>query len=418
MTRILSTYFFPSLPHGQFEYCTDTTKVTWRTDWVSSRSITFSKYWGSHKSRNIAVYACIGTRHLAVVNELLRNVLRCPDVFYDERYGELFEVPKKCFSRWCLKRLGRAHFIYAEYILKTFDVVVATTIKPAKPTRDGRIAVLLEPRKHPLLEYTVKQVMNTLGPEWALQIFVSSGNEHFVRERLRVREGDTGQHILLTKLENFGLDRMSEYGNRLQSAFSAHEGLYHAIKSEHILWFQTDVIMRHPPQDDWLSHAYIGAEWRHCEYPTCSELACHAVCAGGNSGLSIRRKSMMLKVATRGALPQYIWGEELGPFRGSNRNYTDFTSPNAHFASDEFHDNLQTRWFEDDIQLSYKLERLGLLPPGELLSKFSISQALPIQGLCEANPSGMHKPWEAPWISPIIVAQLLASPHEHAHRLS
>ena len=91
---------------------------------------------------------------------------------------------------------------------------------------------------------------------------------------------------------------MSKYGNRAQSAFSAHERMYAEIKGEHILWFQVDVVMRSQVKPEWLEYAYVGAEWPGCEYPTCSPVTCTNICGGGNSGLSLRRKSKLLQVAT------------------------------------------------------------------------------------------------------------------------
>jgi len=222
----------------------------WHTDWLSFRSTSFISLWRSHKTRNMVMYACISTRRIPIVNVVVYHAFTCPDVVYDERYELLFEVPRVCLSHKCLRWLGRSHFIYAEFVLKTFDIVISATISPPRPETEGKIAVLLEPRNHPMLEYTIKQVMLTLGTQWALQIFVSNENVNLIRERLRIYPNDVGQHIVLTRVETFGLEQMSSQGNRLQSAFSTHEGLYNAILSEHILWFQLDVVMRSSPRDE------------------------------------------------------------------------------------------------------------------------------------------------------------------------
>ena len=130
--------------------------------------------------------AFIAPRSKALTNSPITvHALTCPDVFYDERYNLLFEVPRRCFSHKCLKRYGASHYIYAEFVLRTFDGVTATTIMTAKPTSLGKVEVLVEPRQHPLVEYVVNQVMLTLGSTWSLQIFVSSKNEEFVRNSLR-----------------------------------------------------------------------------------------------------------------------------------------------------------------------------------------------------------------------------------------
>ncbi len=363
--------------------------------------------------RNLAIYFCITTRKIPLMKYAFKYFLTCPHIFYHHRYDQLFQVPSLCLSHSCLRRLGKSHYIYAEFILKTFDRVVALTIKPPIPTPGGKIAVLVEPREHPLLEYTVKQVMSVLGPDWALQIFVSSSNEHRIRSWLG---SEAASNAVLTKLSDFGLDDMSNYGNRIQSALSAHKALYESIKSEHILWFQLDVIMRLPPRSSLLEYAYVGAEWKNCEYPTCSPASCKAICGGGNSGLSLRRRSMMLKVATVGHLPDDIWGKALPGLTYAQERAVKFTDQHAYFRSDAEHDNSRAKWYEDDIQLSYKLEKLDLLPHGDVHSQFSVAEAIPSVGFCQANPSGMHKPWMAPLMDPEVIIHLLSCPFEHVRR--
>ena len=277
--------------------------------WLSKQSQRFTLAWSwSHKVRNAAVYICVGTRNFPILNTFVYFILYCPDVIYNELYSEIFSVPYICMTHSCLKPLGNSHYVYAEFVAKTYAAVLNRTIKPVRAKPTGRVAVLVEPRKHPLYEYVVKQIMLVLDSSWSLQLFVSSENEEFVRERFQVRPGRSGENITIISLRDFGLDEMSGYGNRVQSAFSAHEAMYNSLQSEHVLWFQTDVILRKQPHPDMLDFAFVGSEWTTCEYPDCQQSSCKAVCGGGNSGLSLRRKSIMLQVSTPGTLPQDLWG--------------------------------------------------------------------------------------------------------------
>ena len=370
----------------------------------------FTRAWHNHKSRNAAVYACLSTRNFFLLSTILYHLLLCPDVIYDRRYDELFEVPMFCIRHECLKQFGKSHYIYAEFVLKTYDVVTSKSIKPQPPTEYGQVAVIVEPRRHPLLEYTIKQVMATLKSEWSLQLFLSSENEQWMRERLQIYEGGFGENIVVTPLARFGLNEMHQYGSKVQSGFSAHQCLYEAILGEHILWFQVDVILRAGPQPEWLKYAYTGSEWHGCEYPTCSAKSCDKICGGGNSGLSLRRRSKLWAVATRGELPKNLWGPS------STRPFTHvsmLSDQSAYFESDEFRDNSVTRWFEDDLQISFKLSKLGLLSPGHVSRQFALSQALPKnESLRNLNPSGMHKPWTVPWIPPRVIMELLSDPFD------
>ena len=373
--------------------------------WVDPRTTFFTAMWPGHKTRNVAIYACISSRNFMLLRGLIYYLLVCPNSFYDPLYDQLFSVSTACISHECLQPLGRSHYIYAEFVLKTYERVTSLTISPPKPTSNGKIAVLLEPRTSPLYEYAVKQVMSTLGEGWSLQLFVSSENESFVRSVFHIHEGGAGQHIIITRLSHFGLDDMSRLGNRVQSAFSAHELLYQSIPSEHIFWFQLDVILRERIQSKWLQHAYVGSEWQGCQFPACTVNSCAAVCGGGNSGLSLRRKSRMLLVATRGYLPHDLWGVS-----EDSKTQLSFDNPSAYFTDDEIHDNSLDKWFEDDLQISYKLSKLNLLPAGDIPPRFAISQAIPKEGLCTTTPAGMHKPWSTPWINPMHITWLFERP--------
>lgn len=383
--------------------------------WVSTRTLLFSSRWKNHKYRNAALYTCLSTRNIFLVRWVVISLLSCPIAFYEQKYDELFEVPKFCFSHKCLQQFGKTHYIYAEFVLQTFDAITSRTISPARPSTDGKIAVLVEPRMHPLLEYTIKQVMTTIGSDWALQLFVSSENEKWVRSRFQIYQGGAGRDIVIVPLSQFGLNEMSKYGNRVQSAFSAHERVYKSISCEHILWFQVDVVLRSEINPEWLQYAYVGAEWAGCQYPTCSTNECDKLCGGGNSGLSLRRKSQLLRVATPGELPQDLWGVSS---TNGNERYAGmhFSDPRAYFTSDRFHDNSKTRWFEDDLQISFKLSTLQLLPPGQVQSRFAIAQAVPKEGIAVANPVGMHKPWFTPHLEPQVVVDLLQVPFDRAVR--
>jgi hypothetical protein len=360
--------------------------------------------------RNVLLYSCIGTRKFPFVGNSLRLMFSCPEAIYDTRYDELFRVPKICLTHSCLEKYGKSHFVYATFVIETYDHVVSHTIRPALATAGGKIAVLVEPRRHSLAEYTVKQVMSTLDPEWSLQLFVSNENEEFFRDRFHAHSGGAGENIIIINLKDFGLGDMALSGNRIQSAFSVHEKLYESIKGEHILWFQLDVVLRSTPKLEWLEYAYVGSEWRGCEFP-CDASKCEHTCNGGNSGLSLRRRSKMQLIATRGSLPEELWG-----VTSTQRDRMDML--NGFFEDDELRNNSDTRWFEDDLQISCKLQTLDLLPPGHILPRFAVSETLPTEGLENVKPSGIHKSWMSPHLHPMQIIQLLDMPYMRITKLA
>ena len=329
----------------------------------------------------------------------MQMLLLCPEVFYHPIFEELFQVPAQCVTHDCLAPYGKSHYVYATFVVATYEKIISMKIQPERPYPGCKIAVLVEPRVHPLYEYTVKQVMSTLGAGWSLQLFVSEENEKFVGQVLNIQEGGAGQYIVVTQLSTFGLDGMGQSGNRVQSAFSAHQAMYSSIQGEHILWFQLDVIMRKSPPVHFFQHAYIGSEWQSCQHP-CVTTVCKGVCGGGNSGLSLRRRSKILPVATKGVLPRDLWGV---PPNGTSKR-------RDYFEDDELHNNSLSGWFEDDLQISYKLATKDLLPSGDVLSGFALGEALPIKGVDKADPCGLHKPWMVPHIHPSVLEQLLRVP--------
>jgi hypothetical protein len=369
---------------------------TLNTSWSDVRTKLFSKLWQHHKIRNVAVFVCLGTRYIPFLDSITYHLLQCPDVYYHPRFDELFQMPRWCLSHGCLSRFGKSQYLYASFVVSTYEQITSLRVQPEKPFPGCKIAVLVEPRMHPLYEYTIKQVMSTLGSGWSLQLFVSSENEQHAREVLEIEEGKSGQHIVVTPLSTFGLDNMGHLGNRVQSAFSAHEAMYLEIEGEYILWFQLDVIMRHSPPPQFFQEAYIGSEWQSCEQP-CMPNRCKRICGGGNSGLSMRRRSKLLPIATKGSLPEDLWGI---PHVDESHRRTD------HFEDDEFRNNSVSRWFEDDLQLSFKLSRLGSLPFGDVQFQFAIGEAMPKVDVGEADPCGLHKPWLTPTIPPAIIEQL------------
>jgi len=365
--------------------------------WISGRTLLFARFWRNHKLRNLAIYSCIATRNLPIVSDLFYSGAGCPATFYTDFWSRIFEVPRWCITHDCLSRFGRAHFVYAEFVALTYQRVMLAEFTPARPDPKGKVAVIVEPRATPIFEYVVRQVMTTIGVDWSLQIFVSAENREKVQLMFDTEKGGAQEHVIITPLSQFGIHCMTQ---RTQSALSAHAHLYHMIVGENIFWFQVDVILRHRVPQELLEPAYLGSEFSGCEFPHCEQQRCRSTCGGGNSGLSLRRKSGMLKIANRGNLPENLWGI------GSVGNF---------FASDVLYDNRKTKWFEDDLLFSEKLHSLGLLQYGAWQHSFAIGETLGDESL-ELDPVGLHRVWLVPKMDPLVVTSLLSKPAEQFQR--
>ena len=85
---------------------------------------------------------------------------------------------------------------------------------------------------------------------------------------------------------------------------------------------------------------------------------------------------------------------------------------NSFFVDDELHNNSSSRWFEDDLQISFKLRVLDLLPPGHIPPRFAVGETLPTEDVEVVQPSGLHKTWLVPEILPVQIIGLLQLPYE------
>ena len=282
--------------------------------------------------------------------------------------------------------------MYAEFISKTYSQVMSREFLPARPRPNGKVAVMVEPRQSFLFEYVVRQVMSTLGNDWSLQVFVSVENLELVKNMFEIRIGGKQEHVVVSSLSHFANFQLTQ---RTQSALSAHSELYHAIVGEYIFWFQLDVIVRHFVPEKMLERAFIGSEFSDCEFPYCDPKRCRSLCGGGNSGLSLRRKSKMLKIANAGTLPTDLWG-----IGGASGEY---------FASDLVYNNSRTQWFEDDLLFAEKLNALGLLPYGDdsMQQQFALGESLGDDSL-KLDPIGLHRIWLVPKMDPLVIISLLS----------
>jgi hypothetical protein len=151
--------------------------------------------------------------------------------------------------------------------------------------RDGscdRIAVIVEPRQHPMFETVVRTIMNYLGNGWNLHVFTAPDNIRWVTNRLPQWD------ITITPLSKDNLTT-DEYSLLLMS-----EAFWNMIREQHVLLFQTDCVLFRHGMDAWIDggYDYVGANYynaRHIAYNI----------GGIQGGLSLRRKDAMIDCIRR-----------------------------------------------------------------------------------------------------------------------
>ena len=203
-----------------------------------------------------------------------------------------------------------------------------------------KCAVLVDTRCLPNFEFVIRQVGRFLDDTWSMTIFTGNLNYDYVKEICN--------QIGNISVINLNIDSMTinDYNNMLLT-----ESFWNRINAEHILIFQGDSLLLRHGINDYLDYDYVGAPWPHDSFTTV-----------GNGGLSLRRKSAIIRVFKEYDISQAPL--ELKP---------------------EFLDQVP-----EDVYFSYGLTYLqGNVPSWEEAMKFSV-ESIPYD-----NPIGMHQMWHA-----------------------
>ena len=185
---------------------------------------------------------------------------------------------------------------------------------PFGDSRASGVAVIIETRKHPLLEFVLRNAAQMLAPQnWALVIFCGRANQNFIQELVGAWPN--------VHLRCLGVEHMSE--EQYSTFLTTRDFWASLLPHEHALLFQTDSIIMRPLQNPKLNPelsdglesrlfqwAFVGAPWATtcfvCGSPIFAGVKCcgrkhddelvHEAAPGlvGNGGFSLRRVKSML----------------------------------------------------------------------------------------------------------------------------
>ena len=148
-------------------------------------------------------------------------------------------------------------------------------------------AVIIEVTKHPALYFVLQNFLDNLSDEWTFVIFHGNNNEEYVKNILNEKLRNYISRIKLVKLNVSVSPRHNNMNNNYDYVWK-NSGIYDYIQTETFLVFKTDSIILKENKhilDYFLKYDYVGAPWR-------DEVV-------GNGGLSLRRKSKMLKIINK-----------------------------------------------------------------------------------------------------------------------
>lgn len=150
-------------------------------------------------------------------------------------------------------------------------------------TPRDKCAVIIEPREHPHLSAVIRNVLHFLDDSWGLCIVHGTRNRGFV-ERMIEGWGEV-------MLRDCGA---SDLPGHSYSDYKASPAFWRQVPSEIVLTFEPDSVLLRRGIDEFLEYDYIGAPWvwalnggGAAEGPV------------GNGGLSLRKRSAMLRILNK-----------------------------------------------------------------------------------------------------------------------
>ena len=198
-----------------------------------------------------------------------------------------------------------------------------------------KCAVIIEPREHPHLSAVVRNVLHFLDDSWGLCIVHGTRNRRFVEEMV-----DGWGDVLLLDCG------AADLPGSTYSDYKASRPFWWQLPSETILTFETDSVLRRRGIEAFLEYDYVGAPWvwalngnREAEGPV------------GNGGLSLRKRSAMLRIIEK-------HGHERRP--------------------GTLEDQFFSRWLYRD---------------GHRLPSLETAGAFSTETLFQPHSLGLHKPW-------------------------
>lgn len=164
------------------------------------------------------------------------------------------------------------------FLILLFIVLYFYTIHFKKQKLD--VAVIVEPRKDPILIKVLNNYLELLPKHTKIQIFHGTNNEKFIWDNLH--NYIKSNKVILTNLYKKNLT-INDYNLLLTS-----KEFYNKIVGENILIFQMDTCLCSNSKyklEDFLNYDYVGAPWIDKKF----------INKIGNGGLSFRKKSKILE---------------------------------------------------------------------------------------------------------------------------
>lgn len=241
--------------------------------------------------------------------------------------------PKEDFRNLCVSNLN---------YIRTFQI-------PSIQYGNFKEAVIVEFRIFPHVEFLIRNAIKKLGNTWSYTIVCGNINH---ASMINVAEA-IHPNIKVIKIDADNLEP-SQY-----SLLLASKDFWQLFNGEKILIYQEDSLIFGNNIDDFLKWDYIGAPWPPNQNDTANSV--------GNGGLSLRSRSIMLKVISKISIHDTI--------------------PNS--SSARYMKNTNSTTLPEDVYFSKNMQEhgIGQVSPWNEAYKFSS------ESICNRNSFGGHQFW-------------------------
>ena len=164
--------------------------------------------------------------------------------------------------------------VFTEHLLQQCKHLQKASLPVKCHPNSTKAAVIIEPRRHAMLESVVRNIMHHLGANWNLHIWTYSRNESWVRNLFP----DWELHVHSVPFPNMN--------QTLYNGYLLDPYFWDTLSEEHILIFQTDCLLFRSIPSEMFAFDYVGANYYRAEHIAPS-------IGGIQGGLSLRKRSAM-----------------------------------------------------------------------------------------------------------------------------
>lgn len=230
---------------------------------------------------------------------------------------------------------------------------------------NNRVAVIIEPRKHELLEAVIRNVMSNLDDSWNLHIWTTKNNKNWLQELFPYWK------FYISEVPFINMNQTLYNGYLLDPYF------WDKLNEDYVLIFQTDCITFRKFDEEYLNYDYIGANYYRKENVAPN-------IGGIQGGLSFRNKKAMIYMLSNIAWDDIkIYRAHYNLSQVRNKHEDVFFTHACEILKMKTLESNQRKYFSVENDEIDEINKLPFGHHGFNLPYISKNKALKIISLCE-----------------------------------